>query len=215
MSGNYYVVANMLEILAGLIVHLRIKIGLNYLICVESCLPLQMSQLQFESIVAWSLLAEKETEIQGMRDAQSQQSQLCKQPQEGKEVPILHGFRIGSNYLDIKLDELFRQSLKTSREAAKYVANGGIIRVVSTATYELFVLNFGLGLISDLKADPSQMIDIHSICPKMGMESEHNYLQYLTHFTASDTPNGRVAPVVVNFARGYFGFEIRWPKDKK
>ncbi|GJU47970.1 endoribonuclease Dicer homolog 3a isoform X1 [Tanacetum coccineum] len=37
---------------------------------------------------------------------------------------------------------------KTSRETAKYVANGGIIGVVSTATYELFVSNFGLGLIS-------------------------------------------------------------------
>nr|GEW01877.1 hypothetical protein [Tanacetum cinerariifolium] len=36
---------------------------------------------------------------------------------------------------------------------------------MSTATYELFALNFGLGLISDLKADPSQMIDIHmSLC---------------------------------------------------
>nr|GEX41390.1 putative reverse transcriptase domain-containing protein [Tanacetum cinerariifolium] len=37
---------------------------------------------------------------------------------------------------------------KTSHEAAKYVANGGIIRVMSTATYELFVSNFGLGLLS-------------------------------------------------------------------
>nr|GEU37972.1 hypothetical protein [Tanacetum cinerariifolium] len=36
---------------------------------------------------------------------------------------------------------------KTSREAAKYMANGGIIGVMSTVTYELFVLNFKLGLI--------------------------------------------------------------------
>ncbi|GJV77075.1 hypothetical protein Tco_1508659 [Tanacetum coccineum] len=115
---------------------------------------------------------------------------------------------------------------KTSHEAAKYVANGGIIGVVSTATYELFVLNFGL--ILDLKGDPSQMIDIHrrfKDIPNIqkfpegkgpeifrgkadGMESEHNYLQYLTHFTTSDTLNGRFAPVVVNFAIGYFGFKL-------
>ncbi|GJU56168.1 hypothetical protein Tco_1229882 [Tanacetum coccineum] len=68
-------------------------------------------ELQFESRVARSLLAEKETEIQGMRDTQSE-------PQEGKEVPILHEFHIGSNYLDIEFDEFFPLSLVDPKTVA-------------------------------------------------------------------------------------------------
>ncbi|GJU42592.1 hypothetical protein Tco_1195549 [Tanacetum coccineum] len=48
----------------------------------------------------------------------NQQSQLCKQPQEGKEVPILHEFHIGSNYLDIEFDEFFPLSLVDPKTVA-------------------------------------------------------------------------------------------------
>ncbi|GJX62479.1 hypothetical protein Tco_0295379 [Tanacetum coccineum] len=122
---------------------------------------------------------------------------LKSRPQEGKEVLVLHEFHIGSNYLDIEFDEFFplssvdpetealcpwypnRDCRDNGPEAEKYMANEGITVIVSTATY-----------------------------PKMAMESGHNYLQYLTHFTTFDTLDCGVAPVVFNISRGYFGFKL-------
>ncbi|GJT72174.1 hypothetical protein Tco_1031460, partial [Tanacetum coccineum] len=115
-------------------------------------LLVEMSQLQSESRVAQSLLCLLRKRLKsGPKDYNG----LIPLSYHGADVFILALSLISiASYVNFP-------KKKTSRKVAKYVANGGIIGVVSTATYESFVSYFGL--ISELKADPSQMIDIYNM----------------------------------------------------